>query len=189
MSDSLQNLATLDAVGICQTFALSDEASTQLQATDKVAVLLDKLAAAGHWPDALNLVAYALPKRAAVSWAAQCANTLGDGNGPNQKAALVAAQAWIRAPDDDAVRRVCFTASETAGLDSAAGCAALAAFWSGGSMAPEDAPVVPPAAHLCQHAAACAAMLAGVAKPELSANFYKQFVALGKAIAEGKQPI
>jgi hypothetical protein len=65
---------------------------------------------------------------------------------------------------------------------------ALAAFWSGGSMAPPEAPVVPPGEHLSAHAVAGAVMLAVVlAEPHLAARKYGQYLALGLEIASGSR--
>jgi hypothetical protein len=106
---------------------------------------------------------------------------------PPQQQALHAAQEWVKT-QEEAQRRSAFTASQTATLDNAAGCAALAAFWSGGSMAPEEAPVVPPADHLCHHAAACSVILAGVTQPEKINSHYQTFIEIGKDIMAGKRP-
>ncbi|MDQ8021122.1 MAG: hypothetical protein REI94_04740 [Moraxellaceae bacterium] len=188
MSEPLQALSTLQASDVAARFALSDDGKALLAAGDSVATASEKMAAAALWPEALGLVAYALPKLAAVSWARQSAMTLAEHNGPAQQAALTAVEQWMKTRDDT-LRRQCFSAAEAAGLGSAAGCAALAAFWSEGSISPADAPAVPVPPHLCQHAAACSVQLAGVAQPELAASYYRQFIALATAIAEGKHPV
>jgi hypothetical protein len=166
---------------------ISDEARALAAAGDSCDALLDKLAAAGQWPDAMRVLAYALPKPQAIAWAWHCATVMDDGSNEAQRAALQVAQAWLREPNEEH-RAPAHAASEAAGLDSAAGCVALAVFWSGGSMAPPDAPPVAPPAHLSHHLAACAALLAAGRQPEHVAQTFNQFLALGREVAAGKRP-
>ena len=78
-------------------------------------------------------------------------------------------------------------AYEAADLGSPAGCAAAAAFWSGGSLAPKDLPVVPPPNNLTGHGVASALMLAGVVtEPDKFKVKYTSFLERGLAIARGK---
>jgi hypothetical protein len=78
-----------------------------------------------------------------------------------QAAAVQAAERWVADPSE-ANRRAAQAASEAAGLGTPAGCAAMAAFWSGGSLAPPEAPVVPPGEILTAHGSAGPVMLAAV---------------------------
>ena len=58
--------------------------------------------------------------------------------------ALDATEKWIAQPTDDN-RRAAMDAGEKAHFSTPAGCAGLAAFFSGGSLAPPEAPPCPPA--------------------------------------------
>jgi hypothetical protein len=62
----------------------------------------------------------------------------------------------------------------------------MAAFWSEGSIAPEDAPAVPPADNLTAKAVAGAVMLAAVqAQPEKANDKYLFFIEQAIDIANG----
>ena len=71
-------------------------------------------------------------------------------------------------------------AAEKAGFDSAAGCAGLGAFFSGGSLAPPELPPVPPGEYQTAKAVAGAVIIAAVsAEPEKAPEKFKAFVAQG----------
>jgi hypothetical protein len=166
---------------------LEPPARQLVRPSQTVADLLAALAAAGHWPDALRVVAFGLTKREAVWWAARCVRrvpelTEGAANAPS----LAACEKWA-ADEADASRRACYAAAEAAEFSTAAGCAAMAAFWSGGSIAPAGALTpVAAAAHLSQVSAATAAVLAAVSvRPEEARQRFEEFVALGHEVAAG----
>jgi hypothetical protein len=70
--------------------------------------------------------------------------------------------------------------AQKAELDTAAGCAGLAAFFSGGSLAPPDAAPVPPGEFLAAKAVSGAVIFAAVAKqPERAPERFRSFVAQG----------
>ena len=106
---------------------------------------LDALIGKQHFLDAVRFLAHALPKREAVWWACVCARQVADGKEPAPvKAALAAAEKWVADPSEDN-RATAMPAARRPSWATPAGCAAMAAFWSGGSLAPPKAPVVPPA--------------------------------------------
>jgi hypothetical protein len=147
-----------------------------LHPLDFVNLLMEKTL----FPDAVRFIAHALPKREAVWWGWVCARrSAGENPPPKIKAALDATEKWIAQPNDDN-RRSAMAAAEKAELGTAAGCAGLAAFFSGGSLAPPDAPVVPPGEYLTAKAVAGAVIFAAVAKePERAPEKFKSFVAQG----------
>jgi uncharacterized protein DUF6931 len=111
-----------------------------------------QLLAGGRAADGIRVVACALPPREGIWWAwvsarhaAQVAEAKGAGAAPAVNDALAAVERWITQPSDD-TRRAAWAASDVAGLESPAGAAAAAVFFSGGSIAsPDVAPVPPPA--------------------------------------------
>jgi hypothetical protein len=147
---------------------------------------LEALLAAGRLPDALRLLAHALPKREAVWWACMCARAVPDPKLPAEDAAAIeAAEAWVRRPDDPS-RRAAMEAAQKTGFRSAEAWAAVAAFWSGGSMSPAGQPDVPPADHLCGVAVGGAVVLAAVrVKPERADARVARFLESARAIAAG----
>lgn len=159
---------------------LGDEAMAllrpELHPLDFVALLMEK----ALFPDAVRFIAHALPKREAVWWAWVCARRAAGENPESKiKAALAATEKWIAQPDENN-RRSAMAAAEKAELGTAAGCAGLAAFFSGGSIAPPNAVAVPPGEFLTAKAVSGAVIFAAVAKePEKAPEKFRSFVAQG----------
>ncbi len=126
-----------------------------------VAVALDRLEQAGLLIEATRLIAHALPAREAVWWACACSRhtAMSGANPPAETKLREAAEEWVRR-QTDAHRRAAMAAAESAGFASAEAWAAVAAFWSGDSMAPPEAPKVPPQPHFTGLAVAGAVALA-----------------------------
>lgn len=143
---------------------------------DFVALLMER----SLFPDAVRFIAHALPKREAVWWAWVCARrAAGENPQPKIKAALAATEKWIAQPDE-INRRSAMAAAENAELGTAAGCAGLAAFFSGGSIAPPNAAAVPPGEFLTAKAVSGAVIFAAVARePEKAPEKFRSFVAQG----------
>jgi len=139
---------------------------------------------AGYLPDAARFLAFALPRREAVWWAAQCVRRVPALMADEPAAAaLVAAEAWAADPTDDR-RRAAFAAAESAGFDKPAACTALAAFLSDGSLAPAQLQAVPPPT--VRREVAAAVVLAALAtEPENGDAKLRTFLALGSEVAAG----
>lgn len=135
---------------------------------------------------AIRLAAHALPKREAVWWACMCARSVtGRAAGAAELAALEAAEAWVRRPSETA-RRSARDLAEAADERSPEAWAARAVSWAGGSLAPDDQPVVPPPEHLTGIAVASSIGLAAVsARPERAEERYARFLASAREIATG----
>jgi hypothetical protein len=134
----------------------------------------------GEFADAVRFLAYALPKREAVWWAWFCARRASGSNPPpDVRASLSATEKWIVQPNDEN-RRGAMKAAERATFGTAAGCAGLGAFFSGGSVGPPDTPPTPPGEFMTAKAVAGAIILAAVAtEPENAPEKYKEFLAQG----------
>lgn len=152
-----------------------------LHPLDFVALMLEK----GQFPDAVRFIAHALPKREAVWWGWVCARrAAGDSPAPKIKDALAATEKWIAQPDENN-RRLAMAAAEKAELGTAAGCAGLAAFFSGGSIAPPNAAAVPPGEFLTAKAVSGAVIFAAVATdPEKAPEKFRSFVAQGLEVTK-----
>jgi hypothetical protein len=167
-------------VAISSVAELGEEAmalvSPDVHPLDFVALLMEKKL----YPDAVRFVAHALPKREAVWWAWVCARRSAGEQPPSKiKAALDATERWVAQPTEEN-RRSAMAAAEKAELGTAAGCTGLAAFFSGGSLAPPEAPVVPPGEFLAAKAVSGAVIFAAVAKePERAPERFRSFVAQG----------
>jgi hypothetical protein len=148
---------------------LPDDAKPLVATATDGASLVQALAANGKSAEALRVIAAALPPREGVWWAwvsARHASQLAvaDRQPPPAAAALAAVERWISNPDD-AARRAAWTASEQAGLETAAGCTAAAVFLTSGSVAPPDVPPVPPPAGVDRMLVGNAVALAAATDP------------------------
>ena len=173
------------AADVCRHAALSADFGAPPRPDLTAAQFLHELVAAADFPRAGRFLAAALPKREAVWWACLCVRQSPAAAGPQAEAALRAAERWAADPTDEH-RRAAFAAAEAAGVGTPAGCAAIAAFLSGGSLAPPNVAEVPPAEHLTASAVAGSVALAAVAaKPEQAPQRYQKFFALGTEVARG----
>jgi hypothetical protein len=183
-------LAVMNAAELSRESQISDESKAMLVDDLPVPQFIDLLSSREQFLDALRVVAHSLAKRSAVDWACRCVRSaVGEDLNATDGDAIQAAEAWVAEPGEERRRRA-HAAAEAAEHKTAASWAAMAAFWSSGSMGPASAPVVPPAAHLTAHAAAGAAMLAAVARqPEKAPEKYRKFLDIGREImANGAQP-
>lgn len=166
---------------------IGDEARGQLVDGMTVRTFLDALSQNGHAIDAMKVLAHALPKREAVWWACLIA---AEARGPSPEAAraLEAARSWVIDPTD-AHRRSAFAAAQKAGLETPAGCAAAAAYFSGGSLAPADLPVVaPPEPATAKLVVGALTFCAVIHEPEKAPEKFAAFLRIGREVAEGQRP-
>ncbi len=148
---------------------------------------LQLLERAGLLVEAAGLVAHALPRRESVWWACQCArHTAGCSNAPERDAAAIdAAELWVRKPTDEN-RRAAMDRARDAGFASAEAWAAVGAFWTGDTMAPREAPKVPPEPHFVGLAVAGSVTLASVrGKPARRHTRLAAFLGAARDIAAG----
>ena len=183
---SLRKLKPVPAAEIVQGCDLSEDAAALLPARPEAAPFLAALMERALWVDAVRFLAFALPIREGVWWACLAARaTLPADAPPGWELCIAAAEAWVYRPDDEA-RRAVFPLAEAIGFQSPAGYAGLAAFWSGGSLAPPDMPEVPPAPGLCPTAVAAAVLAAAVLRDPVKAEGkYRAAMSSGMDIAAG----
>lgn len=123
---------------------------------------LARLEGAGSLLSAARLGGFALPRREAVWWASMCtAHTAPRDQRELECRAREAAELWVRR-QDDASRRAAMQLAREVGFNIPEAWVAVAAFWSGESMAPVGQPAVPPGPHLTGTAVAGAVALAAV---------------------------
>ncbi len=145
----------------------------------------DRLAAAALFADAVEFYARALPKREAVWWACGCARDLPLAAGPPELAqAVKAAEDWVYRPTEEN-RRAAEKAGNAIKASHPARWAAMAAFWSGGSMAPAGAPEVKPAEDFTAKAVSGAVQMAAGLDPVLVPARRMRFLAAARNIANG----
>lgn len=141
---------------------------------------------AGMAEDAASVLAQALSRRGAAWWACRAARLEAGGEpAARELRALEVAEAWVRQPEQIKAY-VAQDAANVAGLAAPAGCAALAAFLAGESIAPPHLDPLPPQPHLAGMAAAGAVRLAAARRgPAEPARELTRLLAAGYAIAAG----
>ncbi len=166
---------------------LPPDVAAQLDGVETAAEGVMRLEAGGHVNDAVRLAAHALPRREAVWWACMCAMAVPDpALPPADEAARLAAEAWVRKPSDEALRRQAWEAAQKTEFRSPEAWAAMGAFWSGGSMSPAGQPVVPPGEHLTGVAISGAVVMAAVRnRPERAPARLSRFLQAARDIAAG----
>lgn len=182
----LSKVTATRAADVCRLFELSEDAAQLLDEKQTPAGFLAALIKHDHYADATRFLAHALPKREAVWWACLAARVgLGDKPTSVQSESLRVAEQWVFKPVEEN-RRPAKAVAEAAKLNNPASWAAMAAFWSSGSLAPPDQPMVPPPDYLYAKAVASAVMLAAVMqKHEKTEDNYRTFLRQGVDIARG----
>jgi hypothetical protein len=172
-----------DAVG---DLDLTEESATLLKSNPTTPDFLASCVEQGLFMDAIRVMAIALPRREAAWWA--CLNARAarkEDDPPSGLKALEAAERWVFKPTEEN-RVKAFEVAEIAGFSCPESYAALAVFWSGGSMAPpEAAVVVPPGDALTGTAAAAAVLLAAAREPKTVDTWYRQAMEQAVDIAKG----
>jgi hypothetical protein len=166
---------------------LSDEAAAHVgpdrTPKDGVEAMLEE----GLHADVVGLLAHVLPVREAVWWAWSCARDVTAEPEPATAAALEATSRWIVEQTDEH-RRAAGAAAEALDYASPAAMAALAAFMSGGTLGPDDAPPAPPPeTGAAQAIAGSICMAAASGDPESIDERFSQFIARGLERADKGQ--
>jgi hypothetical protein len=187
MSENQQATASvMTAAEICRHFQLGEESRKLLCEEQKPLEFYELLLARNQFPDAVRLLAHLLPKREAVWWACQSAREFYGQAVPGLvAAALAAAERWVINQEEED-RRLAMETAKGAEFSTPAGCAAVAAFWSGNSLAPAELAAVPPGKYLTAQAVSGAVLLSAVGRePQQAPEKYRRLLALGMEILKG----
>ncbi len=167
---------------------LSEEALKLMQPSHKPEQFIELLAGKKMWHDATMFLAFALPKREAVWWVLQCCKqAIGQAPAPAIANAIQVTEKWVIEPTEQS-RRATQAAAEAAEMSSPAGMIALAAFMSGGSIAPDKVreEIYPPE-HITPLLLGAAVKSCSVLpKPEKADEKLQQYYLLGVEVATGK---
>ncbi len=182
----LSKMAARPLAEVLPQAALPAPALTAIEGCADPAAAFAALEKAALMEEAARLAAHALPKREAVWWACMCArHTAPLPLPPADLRALEAAEAWVYR-GEDAARRQAFSHAQDGNFSTPEAWAAVAAFWSGDSMAPLGQAAVPPAPHLAGTAVIGSVLLAAVrSRPERRAQRLANFLAAAREIAAG----
>jgi hypothetical protein len=183
------NEATPEAPGLtlrqfCEMADLDEEALALADEVPGVPHLVSMLVEREHFADAVRLLAHALPTREAIWWAWTAARRASVAEPPVAvSTALAVTERWISEPVE-AHRRPGLEAAEHARLSTPAGCVAFAVYFSGGSIAPPDAPDVPAPRFASARAIAGAVILAAVVdEPEKAPEKFRASIDQGLSVA------
>ena len=165
---------------------LSDKAKTilkdELSPAQFVGMLIDQYC----YTDAVLFLAFSLPKREATWWACLCAKGgLKDKARPEDLKAIELAEAWVYRPTSENCQMT-MKAAEATEFKTAAGWAAVAAFWSGDNISTVAGITTPPADDLTGKAVNAAELLAAsMQKPDKVNDYHQLFLKQGIDIACG----
>lgn len=177
----------LSSLRLCRGLQLSSAA--QARAADDCAadVLWARLRRDQLRSDAIRVLPHLLPKRRSIWWGALCVwQAHREQASEASLSALQAVLAWITHPSE-AHRRACEAAAQQAEVQTSAGCLAMAAFWSTGSMSYPGLPSVAPPAALTARAVAGAVLLAAAEhRPQQFYENYDEFLSIGELVAHGR---
>jgi hypothetical protein len=186
MTGTLIKIAGADLATTLTRATLPPEAQAPLGDCAEIGNALDRLEAAGFAPEAVRVLAHALPKREGVWWACMCAtSTAPEDLCESDRLAEETAELWVRRQTDD-LRRAAMLHAEVGGFMTAEAWTGIAAFWSGDSLAPLGERPIPPLPEQTGTAVAAAVMLASVRGDGAQyAARLKRFLESGRDIASG----
>jgi len=170
---------------VCERAGLDDQARKLAEKEIPVRVFIDELARGGRVREAVHSLVQVMPKPDAIAWGAEAIRkvdvALLHRGGPE---AMQNIEAWLEEPTEER-RRAAKAAADQAGLGTPPGWLAFAVFVSGGSMAPEEAPVAPePPPHVCGRMVAGAMGLAVALEPRMTQERLRTFLDAGLRRAE-----
>ena len=183
-------LTNAEIPAVAQLGELGTEAQALVPAATGPEGFVASLMDAGLFGDAVRFLAYALRPREGVWWACLAARAYIDAGHPVQPVdtdALTAAEAWVFKPDEDN-RRTAYDRAMATGFQTPASWAAMATFWSGGSISAPNLPTVPPPANALGRAIWGAVIIAAVTNPKSPEDMesrHKAFLTQGIDIAQG----
>jgi hypothetical protein len=168
---------------LCERAKLEEEAKALLKDELTPRQFLELLIGKELFLDAIRFLAYVLPKREAVGWGCLCVRQiLGTQDASKISEAHVAVERWVSNPDEEN-RRAAKIAADKEGLESPSACLALAAFFSGGSMAPANLEPVAAPDHVTPQVVAGAIIACAVKnQPEKAPEKYRVFLQKGMAL-------
>jgi hypothetical protein len=186
-SPPLIKVQAATAAEVCQTVYIDKQAKKLLRPEMTPREFVEALMEKQQYMAAVDFMAHALPVRETIWWACLCLqHTCGDKLVPWEKAAAKAAARWVLQPTEEN-RIAAKHPAEVLGLTSPAGALAAAVDQTGGSIAPPNAPPMPPSPFAPARAVAISIKLASTkVEPVKIQATQKGLVELGIGVAEGR---
>jgi hypothetical protein len=178
----LPRFATAEA--LFETFPELSQKITARPSEQSPTVFLQTLVAGGRIEDAVTFCAYLLPRREAVWWACGSARVpLGHVAG-DRAAALAAAEAWVKEPDDER-RQAALEIGTKGHCDDPLTWVALAAGWSGGFLVSGPQRSIPMPQYMTARATRTAILISALSvKRDQRPAYLQACVADGTRLAE-----
>lgn len=176
------------ASDICRDIDFNQQHVQELESCRSPAHFLLSLIETGHNFDATKFLARALPKREATWWACLSVQHFfcEFGGLSEERYTLGSTEKWVFEPNDEN-RYAAYSSIEKLENDKPAYWAAMAAYWSGGSISPIDQPEILPLEHIYSIAVSGAVALSALREDKDQQNrIYDLYLRQGVAIANGE---
>jgi hypothetical protein len=179
---SLVRFATAEA--LFETFPeLSQKVSAKPSEQSPIE-FLQALVATGKIEDAVTFCSYLLPRREAVWWACRCARAPSGHIAEDRATALLAAEAWVKEPDDER-RQAALELGTKGHCDDALTWVALAAGWTGGFLVSGPHHSIPMPQYMTARATRTAILISALSvKWDQRPGYLQACVADGTRLAE-----
>ncbi len=168
---------------LCDRAKVSEESTALLTDDSTTKEFIALLVKKELYRDAIRLVAFMLPKREAVGWGCLCVRHM-QSLYPDKPLPPVhtAAEHWVSAPNEDN-RWAAKQAADKDDPKTPSGLLAMAAFFSGPSMAPPNIQAVPPPDHAAPEIIGNVVFIAGVLhEPEKAKEKFRVFMQKASAL-------
>lgn len=170
---------------IIQALEVDDELTATLE--DKIDTdILECLIEKKEYVAAVQFLAHGLPKREAIWWSYLCANNAeAEKRKTDEKtdATLQVTHDWVHKPSET-LRKQANVHAESLDLYTPASWSAMAVYWSGGSIAPENQEPVEPSEFMAGEAVTNAIQMAASLSNDASTT-YQDYLKKGLHIAKG----
>jgi hypothetical protein len=172
---------------VCAHFDLKPEAQPLLHPGMPPRQFIDALLANKQYLAGIEFLAHALPVREGIWWGCLCLqHACGENLTPADRAACIAVVQWVTQPSEQ-TRAAVKAPADVAGPASPAGVLGIAAFQTGGSIAPPKAPPMPPPPFAWSKSLVNAIKLAVLkGDPIKMADTQRAYMELGIGLAEGR---
>jgi hypothetical protein len=178
----------LKTAEIANEAKLSEEALALIREDLGPSRYVDLLESQGLFKDAIHFLTHGFPIHLTIRWGCGCSRELLSIKQIEEwKASLQAADNWLNAPGDQ-TRWDARNAAEKSNMSSPIDLIAMAAFFSGGSIAPPDAPATLPPPYLASKLAGGAIQMVVLAQhPEKAAERYRRTLQISREIVKGER--
>lgn len=184
MKQQLRKYTIANAKNIIDSLECSEALKKELFTLPSDKAVLEKLLAGEQYSEAIKFLAKGLPKREAIWWAYLASESLEkECEDEVAQQALAAVKGWVQSPDESK-RREAGQLGKALEFYTPSSWAAMAVFWSGGSIMPEGRAEVEASDEMCAEAVANAIIISAQKSSE-DVNQFQFYIKQGLHIAMG----